>query len=89
MRRREFLSLLGGATAWPLAAGAQQPAMPVVGLLSGSSPGAIKHHLGAFDRGLADNGFINGRDVAIDYHWADGRFDRRRWPPSSFAVRWR
>jgi putative ABC transport system substrate-binding protein len=76
MRRREFLSLLGGATAWPLAAGAQQPAMPVVGLLSGSSPGAIKHHLGAFDRGLADNGFINGRDVAIDYHWADGRFDR-------------
>ena len=75
MRRREFITLLSGAAAWPLAAHAQQPAMPVIGLLSGTSPGAIPHLLAAFDRGLAENGFINGRDVAIDYHWTDGRFD--------------
>ena len=74
MRRREFITLLGGAVAaWPVAARAQQP---MIGLLSGSSPGAIPHHLAAFDRGLADNGFIIGRDVTIDYHWAHGRFDR-------------
>ena len=71
--RREFVTLLGGAAAWPLAAHAQQP---MIGLLSGSSPAAIPHHLAAFDRGLADNGFITGRDVTIDYNWAHGRFDR-------------
>ena len=61
-KRRQFITLLGGAAvAWPLAARGQQP---MIGLLSGSSPGAIPHLLAAFDRGLADNGFINGRDVA-------------------------
>jgi putative ABC transport system substrate-binding protein len=74
MKRRAFISLLGGAAAaWPLAARAQQP---IIGLLSGSSPGAITHYLAAFDRGLADNGFIIGRDVTIDYNRAHGRFDR-------------
>ncbi len=72
--RREFITLLGGAAVgWPLAVRAQQP---MIGLLSGSSPSAILHHLAAFDLGLADNGFIIGRDVTIDYHWAHGRFDR-------------
>jgi putative ABC transport system substrate-binding protein len=86
MRRREFITLLGGAAAtWPLAARAQQP---MIGLLSGSSPGAIPHLLAAFDLGLGEHGFLIGRDVTIEYHWAHGRFDRLRpWPPNSFAVR--
>ena len=74
--RREFITLLGGAAAaWPLSARAQPE--PMIGLLSGSSPSAILHHLAAFDLGLADNGFIDrAADVTIDYHWAHGRFDR-------------
>ena len=75
MRRREFITLLGGAAAWPLAASAQQPAMPVVGLLSGSSPEASRRPMAAFQRALADSGFIEGHSVTIDYRWAEGRFD--------------
>ena len=76
IERRKFLATLGGAiAAWPLAARAQQP-MPVIGLLSGSSPGAIPHLVAAFQRGLADRGFVDGQNVAIHYRWADGRFDQ-------------
>jgi ABC-type uncharacterized transport system substrate-binding protein len=76
LRRRQFLTLLGGAAAaWPLAARAQQSAMPVVGLLSGSSPEASRRPMAAFQRALADSGFIEGQSVTIDYRWAAGRFD--------------
>jgi putative ABC transport system substrate-binding protein len=76
MRRREFITIIAGAAAWPLAARAQQPPMPVIGLLSGSSPGAIPHLVAALHRGLGDTGFVDGQNLAIDYRWADGRFDR-------------
>jgi putative ABC transport system substrate-binding protein len=75
MRRREFITLISGAAVWPLAARAQPP-MAVIGLLSGSSPGAIPHLVAALHRGLGDSGFVDGQNLAIDYRWADGRFDR-------------
>jgi ABC-type uncharacterized transport system substrate-binding protein len=76
MRRREFISLVGGATAWPLAARAQHPATPVIGFLSNSSPEADPHLTAALNRGLGDNGFVDGQNLTIDYRWADGRVDR-------------
>ena len=76
MRRRQFISLLGGAVAWPLAARAQQPAMPVVGFLSIASPAPFAHLVAGLRRGLQDAGFVEGRNVAVDYRWAEGRYDR-------------
>jgi ABC-type uncharacterized transport system substrate-binding protein len=76
MRRRDFIALAAGTAAWPLAAGAQQPAMPVVGWLSGISSGIGQPQLAAFRKALADAGFIEDRNFRIEYLWAEGKFDR-------------
>ena len=76
MRRREVMSLLGGAAVWPLAARAQQRAMPVIGYLSGRTADSDASILVSFRRGLAEVGYAEGRNVAIEYRFADGRYDR-------------
>ena len=76
MKRREFITLVGGTVAaWPVAASAQQPMVPVIGFLDGRSPEAVAGRLRAFRQGLQETGYVEGENVAIMYRWAENRID--------------
>jgi putative tryptophan/tyrosine transport system substrate-binding protein len=76
VRRRDLIKLLSGAVAWPLAARAQQPAMPVIGFLHSGSPEPIANRVAAFRKGLGEAGYVEGQNVAIQFRWAAGQDDR-------------
>src|SRR6266446_5336551 len=76
VRRREFIAGIGGAAAWSLAAAAQQPALPVVGFVTTRSADASVYAVAAFRKGLGESGYVEGRNVTVEYHWLEGQFDR-------------
>jgi putative ABC transport system substrate-binding protein len=86
MKRREFLALLGGAAAWPLGAYAQQPRIPVIGFLHSQSPNLYLPMIGAFHEGLKESGYVEGRNVAVEYRWAENQTDRLE-PLTSDLIR--
>jgi putative tryptophan/tyrosine transport system substrate-binding protein len=76
MRRRDFIMLFGGAAAWPLATRAQNPGMPVVALVSSRSREASARNAAAFRKGLNEDGYVEGQNVMVEYHWVEGQYDR-------------
>jgi len=76
MRRRDFVKVVASVPAWPLVTQAQQPAIPVIGFLSSRSPDESKHLLAAFHKGLSEAGFIEGKNVAVEYRWALGEYEK-------------
>jgi putative ABC transport system substrate-binding protein len=77
LQRREFIMLLGGAMlTWPLAARGQQPAMPIIGFVSAGSAETSVRRTAAFRKGLSETGYVEGQNVAVEYHWLDGQFSR-------------
>jgi hypothetical protein len=88
MQRREFIVALGSAaTAWPLAARAQQPAMPVIGYLATGSPDVFASRLAALRQGLGEHGYVEGRNVAIEYRWASGHYDQMKTFATELVAR--
>jgi putative ABC transport system substrate-binding protein len=76
VKRREFITLLGGTAAWPLPAGAQQAALPVVGFIRDGSADANARYAAAFLKGLNETGYVEGQNVTVEYHWLEGQYDR-------------
>jgi putative tryptophan/tyrosine transport system substrate-binding protein len=87
MRRRTFISMVGASAAWPLAARAQQPAIPMIGFLNSLSPESAGHLVGAFERALSEAGYVAGRNVAVEYRWALGQYDLLPAMAAEFARR--
>lgn len=76
VNRREFIKMVGGAATWPLAARAQQPKVPMIGYLHSGSPAPYAHLVAAFRESLKEAGYVEGTNAAIEYRWAEGRYDR-------------